>query len=44
MHKVSMNVNDRKYKHLFYSISIIVWDKIKTDTDAKILKRSQVFN
>lgn len=39
-----MNVNDRKPKHLFYSISMIVWDKIKTDTDAKILKRPQGFN
>lgn len=44
MHKISMNVNDRKSKHLFYSISVIIWDKIKADTDAKILKKPQVFN
>jgi len=44
MCKISMNVNDTKSKHLFYSISAIIWDKINANTDAKILKRPQVFN
>lgn len=44
MRKISMHYNDRKSKHLFYSIPMIIWDKIKTGTDVKILKRPQVLN
>lgn len=44
MHKISMNVNDRKSKRLVYSSSMIIWNKIKTDIVAKILKKLKVFN
>lgn len=33
-----MNVNDRKTKRKVYSVSMIIWDKIKTDRVARILK------
>lgn len=38
MNEISMNSNNRNTKHKVYSISTIIWDKMKTDTVAKILK------